>query len=520
MKFMSSGKYRRISIWTLSASIAFSLVFCGVAFAQQAGILTPPPSPKPRINGPSIFGVRPGHPFFYRIPATGRRPMKFSVKHLPDGLKVDAHTGIIRGSIHSRGEYRVTLEARNSLGHSEKDFRIVVGDKLALTPPMGWSSWCANYTKITAKLIREEAEAMISSGLVNYGYSYINIDDGWDIKPSSKDPEIGGEPRDKQGNLRPNRNFADIGALVDFVHSKGLRIGIYTSPGPLTCGGYEGSYGHEAQDARQFAAWGFDFVKYDLCSYRKLMKNMHDPAELQPPYRKMGDDLRKQDRDMVFNLCEYGWGDVWKWGREVGGNMWRTAGDVGAQPSGVARPLWTNLSRYGFGQADMAKFAGPGGWNDPDNILIGRILWKGKLQPTPLTHNEQYTYVTLWSLMSAPLVFGGDMRNMDAFTLSLLENPEVIAVDQDALGMQAVPVIRHGDLEVWAKDMEDGSKAVGFFNRGDHSATIAVQWKDFGLHGKQKVRDLWREKNLGEFDKGFHASVGPHGAELYRIEPK
>lgn len=497
----------------------FSLL-SGSASAQQQGILTPPPPPTPRINGPSTFGVRPGHPLLYRIPATGQRPMTFSVSHLPSGIHVDGKTGILRGTIEKRGTYVVTLKARNARGSAEKRFRIVVGEKIALTPPMGWSTWYMAYTRISDKLVREEADAMISTGLADYGYSYVNIDDGWDIEPSSKDPDIGGTPRDAKGDIRPNKNFPDMKALADFVHRKGLRIGIYTSPGPLTCGGYEGSYGHEAQNARQFAAWGFDFVKYDLCSYRKLMKNIHDPAELKKPYQKMGAELRRQDRDMTYNLCEYGLGDVWKWGREVGGNMWRTAGDVGAQPSGVSRPLWTNLLRFGFGQAHMAKWAGPGGWNDPDNLLIGDILWKGKLQPTPLTHNEQYTYVTLWSLMSAPLVIGGDIRTLDPFTLSLLENPEVIAVDQDALGKQAVPVARDGDLEVWAKDMEDGSKAIGFFNLGSHAATVTVHWSDLGIHGKQAVRDLWREKNLGVYDGSFHASVGPHGAAMFSVKSR
>ena len=374
------------------------------------------------------------------------------------------------------------------------------------------------FTRISDKLVRSEADAMVSSGLANYGYSYINIDDGWNIKPSSSDPAIGGPPRDADGNLRSNRNFPDMKLLADYVHSKGLRIGIYTSPGPLTCGGYEGSYRHEAQDAHLFAQWGFDFVKYDLCSYQKFLKGFNDTEGLKRPYRLMGSELQKQDRDFVYNLCEYGNGQVWQWGSEVGANLWRTNGDVGYAEHNEAHALWKNLSTYGFGQAGIGKWVGPGAWNDPDNILIGQILWNHKLTPTPLTHNEQYTYVTLWSLMASPLVFGGDMRKMDPFTLSLLTNAEVIAVDQDALGRQAAPVFKQGDLEVWEKDMADGSKAIGLFNRGEQETQVTARWSDLGIHGKHVVRDLWRQKNLGKFNQEFHASVGPHGAEMFLVE--
>lgn len=444
--------------------------------------------------------------------------MTFSVKRLPKGLRLNAHTGIIRGVIEARGEYDVTLRARNSLGSAKRPFRIVVGDKIALTPPMGWSTWYMAHTRISDQLVRSEADAMVSSGLVNYGYTYIDIDDGWNIKPSSTDPAIDGAPRDADGNLKSNRNFPDMKALAGYVHSKGLRIGIYISPGPLTCGGYEGSYGHEAQDAHLFAAWGFDLLKYDLCSYGKFLKNPNDAKELKKPYQLMGSELQKQNRDMVYNLCEYGEGDGWKWGREVGGNFWRTAGDVGGSNPHEVRALWSNIQAYGFGQAGMAKWAGPGGWNDPDNILIGQILWHGTLTATPLTHNEQYSYVTLWSLMAAPLMYGGDMTKLDPFTLSLLTNAEVIAVDQDALGRQAVPVFQQGDTEVWAKDMADGSKAIGLFNRGNHETEVTARWSDLGIHGRHTIRDLWRQKNLGKFDHEFHASVGPHGAELFLVE--
>lgn len=489
------------------------VVFGQAATGGDRGILTPPVSRKPRINGAKVYGVRPGHPFLYRIPATGARPMKFSARKLPKDLKLDSHTGVITGTVKKPGDYSVTLSAVNALGKAKRKFRIVAGKTLALTPPMGWSSWYMAYANIDDKLIRAEADAMISSGLADHGYSYINIDDGWNVKPGATDPAIGGEPRNADGTLKPNRNFPDMSALTAYVHEKGLKTGIYISPGTRTCGGYEGSYQHEEQDARLFAKWGFDFLKYDLCSYSKLMKDPNDSDELQKPYRLMGTILEQLNRDFVFNLCEYGRGDVWKWGREVGGNFWRTTGDLGDPKKG----LWDSVSKIGFSEAGKEQWAGPGGWNDPDNILIGHILQHDELVPTPLTHNEQYTHVTLWALLAAPMVFGGDMTQLDPFTLSLLTNDEVIDVDQDTLGKQAKPVYRSGDLQIWAKDLEGGSKAVGLFNLGESETEVTARWSDLGLHGKQIVRDIWRQKDVGIFDNEFHAFVWRHGAALMVI---
>ncbi len=384
------------------------------------------------------------------------------------------------------------------------DFAIVAGDKIALTPPMGWSTWYMVHLDISDAMVREQTNAMISSGLVNYGYSFIDIDDGWNIKPGSSDPMIGGAPRDVDGNLRSNLNFPDMEALADYVHSQGLKIGIYISPGPLTCGGFEGSYQHEAQDAHLFAQWGYDLLKYDLCSYQKMMKNRQRPCGTEAAVPV--DGLRAGEAESRFCLqpvrvrqrrCV-----------EVGPRRWRQflanhrrCGLPGTPQS----TLWKNLAAYGFGQAGIEKWAGPGGWNDPDNLLIGKILWDGHLMPTPLTHNEQYTYMTLWSLMDAPLVFGGDMTQLDPFTLSLLTNSEVIDVNQDALGKQAAPASKHGTLEVWSKPMEDGSIAVGLFNRGDQATEVTALWSDLGIHGKRTVRDLWRQKDVGKFDHEFHA---------------
>ncbi len=506
MRFLSSSR--------LGLMLA---VFTFAMAGQEPGILTPPAPPQPRIHGARMYGVRPGHPFLYRIPATGTRPITFSAKGLPKGLKLDKRSGIIGGTSPARGEYKVKLRARNSAGRTERAFTIVAGDKLALTPPMGWSTWYMAHTDISDAMVRRQAEAMVTSRLADHGYAYVNIDDGWNIKPGSDDAALGGSARDAEGNLLSNKNFPDMRALTDYIHSRGLKAGVYIGPGPLTCARFEGSYQHEEQDARRFAEWGFDFLKYDLCSYGRLMKDQNDAAELRKPYQLMGSILGMLNRDFVFNLCEYGRGKVWEWGRAVGGNFWRTTGDVGG---GRNADLWTNMERYGFGEAGLEKWAGPGGWNDPDNVLIGQILWRGKLVPTPLTHNEQYTWVTLWSLLDAPLVFGGDMTRLDDFTLSLLTNDEVIEVNQDPLGRQATPVYKSGKVEVWAKGMEDGSKAVGLFNRGEDEREVVARWSDLGITGPQIVRDLWRQKDVGRADGEFRANLGRHGAALFRLRPE
>ena len=495
--------------------LASILLFAAAAVAaRDPRILTPPPSPKPGINGAKVLGVGPGHPVLYTIPASGARPMKYSAQGLPAGLQLDAATGRISGTLSRPGEYRMTLGASNAHGAARREFKIVAGDTLALTPPMGWSTWYMAYAKISDSMVRAQADAMVSTGLIQHGYAYVNIDDGWNIKPGSADPSLGGDPRDAAGNLRTNADFPDMKALADYVHSKGLKIGIYISPGPLTCAGYAGSLGHEEQDARQFAAWGFDFLKYDLCSYRKLIK-AGSRQEHRAPYELMRDALRKQPRDFVYNLCQYGLSDVWEWGREVGGNFWRTTGDLGIAKKG----LWHSMSTIGFGQAGKEKWAGPGGWNDPDNILIGHILWEKKLQPNPLTADEQYTYMSLWSILAAPLVFGGDMTQLDEFTLSLLTNDEVIDVNQDTLGKQGVPVSRAGDLEVWAKELEDGARAVGLFNRGEQAARVIAKWSDLQIQGRWRVRDLWRQKDLGAFTDRFEVEVNPHGVVYLRLTP-
>lgn len=483
---------------------------------EEAVILTPKPPKTPRINGPKVFGVRPGSPFLFTIPASGERPMRFEVEGLPAGLQVEPATGQITGILAERGEHWVIFRASNALGTAERPFKIVCGDRLALTPHMGWNSWYVWENHVTDQIIRDAADAMVSSGLINHGYAYVNIDDCWAVKPGSTDETLAGEPRDPHGRINSNKRFPDMKALTDHIHAKGLKAGIYTSPGPLTCAGHAGAYQHEELDVQRFAEWGFDFLKHDWCSYGKIAKDQ-SREELQKPYRLISSLLQKQPRDIVLNLCQYGMGNVWEWGREVGGNSWRTAGDLGLSFEGIAGALF----RDGFdvySRNELHRFAGPGAWNDPDYLLLGYLSnWKGDTAPTPLSPNEQYTHVTLWCLVAAPLIFSGDMTRLDEFTLGLLCNDEVIAVDQDPLGIPGRRVRKDGDLEVWAKEMEDGSKAVGLFNRGEFEADVQVRWADLGIQGKHAVRDLWRQKNLGSADGEFTCRVPRHGVRLVRF---
>jgi len=500
--------------WTIFGTLLFMLPLLGAslgagqAAAQGKVILTPKPGPEPRINGPKVFGVRPGRPFLYRIPCTGERPVKFGVKNLPAGLAVDGMTGIISGAAPAAaGKYPMTLLAGNGKGSAEREFTLVVGDTLALTPPMGWNDWYIHYDQVTEKHMRAAADTMIASGMADYGYMYVNVDDCW-MKKKGETPL-----RDAKGVILPNAKFPDIKGMVDYIHGRGLRAGIYTSPGPWTCAGYAGASGHEELDAATFVAWGFDFLKYDWCSYGDEAAGA-DREKAMKPYKQMGDILKKQSRDIVYNLCQYGMSNVWEWGGSVGGNGWRTTGDLGNEASDAL----PGFLKIGLSNAGHFAFAKPGQWNDPDYILIGWVGNTGEQRPTPLTGDEQYTYMSMWCLMAAPLIFSGDMSKLDDFTLNILCNSEVIEIDQDVLGKQGRIIRKTADEMVMVKELEDGSKAVGLFNLGVTPKGVSVSFRDLAIGGKAKIRDLWRQKDLGNFRDTYATRVNPHGVVLIRIK--
>ncbi|MBL8878122.1 MAG: NPCBM/NEW2 domain-containing protein [Phycisphaerales bacterium] len=453
----------------------------------------------PVINAPRITGATTGREFLFRIPASGERPMFFEAVGLPEGLTLDADAGIVRGRLAHDGRAEVTLTATNQHGVARANLTIEgCDDCLALTPPMGWNSWNVWGTAVDAEKVRDAADWLIRSGLADHGYQYINIDDAW---------EAG---RDELGRIECNEKFQDMRELADYMHSRGLKLGIYSSPGPKTCASYEGSHEHELLDARRYAAWGIDLLKYDWCSYGGVADDA-SLAELRKPYDVMRTALDAAGRDIVFSLCQYGMGDVWTWGEAVGGNYWRTTGDI--------TDTWASLSTIGFGQAGNEQYAGPGHWNDPDMLIVGKVGWGPNIRDTRLTPNEQLTHMTLWSLLAAPLLIGCDLTQLDDFTLALLKNPEVIEINQDRLGRQAARISTQGRTEIWARPLANGTTAVGLFNRGRSPTEIRLDFDALNLHGPIAVRDLWRRRDLGEFVGSYNVTVARHGAAFIVLRP-
>jgi alpha-galactosidase len=365
---------------------------------------------------------------------------------------------------------------------------------LAPTPPMGWSTWNHFHHGISDALIRAQADAMVSSGMRDAGYVYVNIDGGWEGY------------RDGQGVLHPNGSFPDMKALADYIHSKGLKFGIYTGPGPKTCAGAPASLNFEAQDAKMFAAWGVDFVKYDLCSFREIMKNeagddvQKSDALMKAAYQKMHDALTATGRPILFSLCQYGWGEVWTWGPEVGAGMWRTSGDIS--------DTYDRMSLNGFGEAGLAKYAGPGHWNDPDFLEVGN---------PGMSLDEQKTHFGLWAMLAAPLIAGNDLTAMSPETKSILLNREVIAVDQDPLGRQGDRAWKEGPLEIWTKPLEGNAMAVALFNRTTGATRMTVRLKDVGWKGKATARDLWTHKDIGMVENETTLTVPGHGVVMLKL---
>jgi alpha-galactosidase len=398
----------------------------------------------------------------------------------------------------------VTLFVRGPRGAARRGLVIVGGrNTLALTPPMGWNSWNVWAGRVDAGKVRDAADEMIAAGLARHGFQYVNIDDTWELGHSQ---DTG---RDAQGNILTNDKFPDMPALAAYVHSKGLKIGLYSSPGPTTCANFTASYRHEAQDAATYAKWGFDYLKYDWCSYDQVVHGDHSLPALEKPYTLMGAALRSQPRDIVYSFCQYGMGDVWKWGAAAGGNCWRTTGDIDDN--------WNSLHGIYESQAGHEKYAGPGHWNDPDMLMVG-IVGKGNVHPTHLTPNEQVLHISMWCLLSSPLLIGCDMTKLDPLTLALLTNDEALDINQDPLGKPAGLVSKDaGDGEIWARPLFDGTHAVGLVNGGDDPRTLTVYWTELGLSGPQPVRDLWLHRSAGAFKSGYSVQVPAHGAVLLKI---
>jgi len=531
--------FKRLFTGMLTVTVALALVNASRAQERASRyILTPPAPQTPRINGARAFGVRPGHPFLFTIPATGKRPMTFAVEKLPAGLAVDKDTGRITGKVAQRGIYATTIVVQNELGVARREFRIVCGEQIALTPPMGWNSWNRWGASVDEAKVKASAKAMAESGLIQHGWTYVNIDDAWQGKRAG--PLMAIQPDEKK--------FPDMKGLCDYVHGLGLKVGIYSTPMTGTYAGRTGGsagergkigkigkYSFAANDVRQWVVWEMDYLKYDW--------NPVDYASLE----EMSVLLRNSGRDIVYSRSAHSEIDPRDLVRLC--HAWRTTGDINRS--------WGSVKTIGFSQDLWGPFAGPGHWNDPDMLEIGN---RG------LTADEEYTHMSLWCLLAAPLLIGCDMSKMSEFVVSLFSNDEVLAVNQDPLGHQARRVVgncaprkmneaelkwldnvlrkktagfpwkfvgqdmpwRWGqsdwavgeEKQVWAKEMEDGSKAVGFFNLGPEPADIAADWPTVGVDGRCAVRDLWRQKDVGDFEGSFTAKQVPsHGVLLVRVIP-
>jgi alpha-galactosidase len=504
---------------------------------NQSIILTPKPAATPRINGAKIFGVRPGSPLLFKIPATGEKPLTYSIQNIPTGVQLDSKTGLLSGTLSEPGEYIMKITLTNSKGSATRDLKIICGDRICLTPPMGWNSWYVHSLYVSQSKIEAMAKAMVDSGLVDHGWTYINIDDCWQGR---RDPNT--------KILMPNDKFPDMKKMCENVHKLGLKIGIYSTPWVGSYAGYyggsirdescdlsefevepkdrleknqifgnpnelrkrlrfHGMIGCEEIDAKQFAEWGFDYLKYDW-----------NPNDI-PHVTKMLDALKKSGRDIVYSLSNSApFALASEWMRLA--NLWRTTGDI--------QDTWGSISHIGFNQDKWVPFGGPGHWNDPDMLQVGMTntphLEVSDSRPSRLSYDEQYTQMSLWCLLAAPLLLSCDLPKLDEFTLSLLSNDEVIEINQDPLGIPAKTMMRKKSLfgktkwQILVRPLEDGSFGVGIFNLTSKMAKFTLKWSDIKLQGSYRVRDLWRQRDLGDFDKEFSSDVSSHGVFLIKIQ--
>jgi alpha-galactosidase len=501
---------------------------CVSADAQEpynkAYILTPKPTTSPRINGAKVFGVRPGHPFIFTIPATGEKPITFSAEGLPNGLQLNKDNGRISGSVTAPGTYTVKLKATNKFGSNEREFKIYVGDRLALTPPMGWNSYNVfGISNVNQKAIETNAKAIVTSDLINHGWTYVNVDGGW--QGYTREGPFNGIEADTS-------RFPDIKGLINYIHDLGLKFGIYhqayknsydkrigaSSDDPNgkytrydneTEGRQVGKYLFHWNDAQQFASWGVDYLKYDWW-IRDL------PHAIDMSYA-----LKNVNRDIVYSVCNgagftkgyflsYPEAKNHAIGLSYISNLWRSGSDT--------ENSWKSVVENGFTQSPWKDITGPGHWNDPDMLLIGWTGW-GRPKLTSLTPDEQFSHISLWCLLAAPLMLGCDLTRLDDFTLNLITNDEVIEIDQDPLGRMGDQIQLDPYEIALVKELEDGSKAVGFFNMGTVKEKFQFRLSDIGITEKQKIRDLWRQKDLGEFENEFTSEINPHGVVFVKMTP-
>lgn len=485
-------------------SLLFLLAFISATlFAQTNYSLT---EGKPQIHNPAIVGNYPNTELILTIAATGARPISFDAQNLPKGLKLDEATGIISGNVKERGNYTVKLLAKNKLGQQEKEVRIAIGDTLCYTPPMGWNSWNVFADNISEKLVMEMADAMVTSGMRDVGYQYINIDDFWHAE--SRDSATGKPVVD------PAKFPNGMKYLSDYIHSKGLKLGIYSCAGSKTCGECFGGYKFEEIDAKTYAEWGIDLLKYDFC-YTPIQK-----GEAVKRYTAMGTALKNSGRSIVFSVCNWGIFKPWKWVPQAGGQYWRTTFDIfdvwKGKKSGVFRCSVMRILRQ---QNRVVKYAGPGHWNDPDMLLVGNYgkgkatSWKGKFKG--MTDTEYESHMSLWAMMAAPLLSSNDLRMMNDCTQRILTNPELLAINQDAKGEQAKVLEKKRGVWIYKKALINGDIAVAVLNTKKKHDYFRLGFDLIGTEQSYNVRDVWNHTDIGKMNGSIHTQLNPHQALVY-----
>lgn len=472
----------------------------------------------PGIHGPKLVGTTPHHPFQFRIPATGQEPLTYACADLPHGLALDAKTGIISGAITAAGSFTLHLAVSNSQGTAQRPLTIVSGNHpLALTPPMGWDAGNFYANQVNDDNVRDAADWLIKSGLAAHGYSYINVGDSWQ-----------GLRDKKTGLIRPNiHRFPDMKALGDYLHGNGLKFGLYSSATEHTCGGYQGSAGHAAQDADTYADWGVDYLEYSWCPAAAL-DTQTPPTDQSAAFINMRADLSKTNRDIVYAVNTFGRSVPWHWQTTVGANSWVTAQTYLDDWPSVYKALWF-MPRF-----QVSEPSSPGHWNNIGQLMVGK-LGADTLRKTRLTDTEQMSQLTQCALLSAPLWLSCDLSSLDPNVFhhsvtAMLTNDEVLDVDQDPAGhgaslLSAMTVMQTSVYpfanvvtgQAWAKPLSDGTAAVGLFNFSSTAENITVNLADLNLSGEQPVRDLWLHADLPAATSAFTAAVPPHGVALVKI---
>ncbi|MAY73559.1 MAG: alpha-galactosidase [Phycisphaerae bacterium] len=484
----------------------------------DAHILTPRPPKTPRINAARVFGARPDAPINFLVATSGEDPIHFDAT-LPSGLSIDANSGLITGELHGPGDHVASITATNELGADTIEITFRVGDTIGLTPPMGWNSWNCWGKEVSQEKVLLSARALVDSGLIDHGWTYVNIDDAWQSRR--------GGPHNA---IQPNDQFPDMAALCRDIHDMGLKVGTYSTPWVTSYAGFIGGssdhvdgrwdesmnthknkrlaeHGFETEDARQWAEWGIDYLKYDWY-----------PNDV-PHTKAMRDALDATGRDILLSLSNKAPQDVAS-ELAANSNLARTTRDIRDQWRWTGPHVHQGIADIWDKHDAWREHCRPGFFPDADMLVVGRVGWKDAHQPTRLTPDEQYTHISLWSLWASPLLIGCPLERLDRFTLSLLTNDEVIAVNQDPLGVMAETVVERDGVEVLVKPLADGSLAVGLFNRNDKPTTVTASWSDLGLTGRAVVRDLWRQQDIGGESEAFAREIAPHGVVFVRITPE